>query len=136
MYVIVYMVYAEAVVAITSGAVAEIQIGIVCIGPSANGAFVAVLLILLRSSGLFSRLFEIDCLRRIARSVRAQIRQSFVAAYDDEIEYRNEWEQCQDKEASHKTGDHCISKICSIHQRKPFYLYGYNKKQSDLMIRE
>ena len=60
MNVIINMILAEAVVTLTAGAVAELKVGVIGIGTSANGALTGVALVLSFCLSLLGGFLEVD----------------------------------------------------------------------------
>ena len=68
--VIVYVVFTEAVVALAARAVSELQIGILRVGPAADGAFVVIQIFRLFPADFSCRFLEIDGLRSLFPNVK------------------------------------------------------------------
>ena len=90
MDMVVYMVDAEAMVSVTAGTVAELQVRIVDVCFSADGAFVAVWLAFLVTPGHLCGPLEVNSLLRGAYPQWAKVSQGVLAADDYEIKQRDE----------------------------------------------
>ena len=82
---IINMVDAKAMITITTRAIAELKIGVFCIGLAAYGAFVTVIVNALLPPHFLRRSFEVDGLRGPLRFARTEIVQQFLSAENKEV---------------------------------------------------
>lgn len=86
MDMVVDMLDAKAVIAVTAGTITELQFRVFGVGFTANRAFVPVLAaVVCASFGFFCGLPEVYRVWRSARTERPQEKHQFFAAYDKEV---------------------------------------------------
>ena len=118
------MIHAVAVIAVAFGAVAEFQIGVLGISPSADSAFVAIQ----RNSCFLLIIFGPVCVGTLScmpfagrfHKVRQDL-QNVGTKEQEVVEQGKKWEEVQT--------DHVDDGDCKVEPSQPFHLQGDNKEQ-------
>jgi len=93
MYMIVYMLYTKAMVAVAPRTVAELEIREFRISFSADVAFMVVMFPVVLAPGFPRRPLEVNSLVRRARNGRPKVSHHIVAAYQEKVQQRDDRQQ-------------------------------------------
>lgn len=132
MYMVVNVVYAEAVVALAAGAEAKLEIWEVLVRPAADLAFAVVGLGCLAAVVLLGSVFEVDGVFLLLYPGGPDVVKEPAAAEQQVVEDGHDGQQV-DGEGVYQNG---IYKDDRVQNAQPFYLYGNDEEQQYIGVRK
>lgn len=132
MHMVIYMFLTEAVIALASGTIAELEIGILGIRFSADSAFVAVIFLCVFHFCGCDLVSEVNRGFIVSGSAAPGHIKESVAAEDEEVEHGDEGQEVGGEGAE----DYADNKEGGVNKSEPLYFNRNNEKQKKLSIGE